>query len=86
MEPRFPRGGGTNPPGGHEHTILPNFPKTSMKLKEFVPGGGDASRILLCRSTTDDIVENAVRLRTVKMSIITITYLEFQSRYHSVTY
>ena len=35
----FPRGGGTNPPGGRQHTILPNFPKKCMKLKEFGPPG-----------------------------------------------
>ena len=38
-------------PGGHQHTILPNFPKNCMKLKEFGPRG--ASKILLCRSATD---------------------------------
>ena len=25
--------------GGHQHTILPNFPKKCMKSKEFGPGG-----------------------------------------------
>ena len=49
----FPRGGGANSPGGCQHVILPNFPKNCMKLKEFGPrGGGRASKILLCRSTT----------------------------------
>ena len=38
-DPEFPRGGGANPPTGHEHTILPNFPKSCLKLKEFGPGG-----------------------------------------------
>ena len=34
-DPGFLRGGGTNPRGGgHQHTILPNFPKKCMKLKE----------------------------------------------------
>ena len=36
----FPRGGGANSPGGRQHTILLNFPKNCMKLKEFGPGGG----------------------------------------------
>ena len=26
--------------GGRQHTILPNFPKNCMKLKEFEPPGG----------------------------------------------
>ena len=37
----FPLGGGANSPGGgRQHTILPNFPKNCMKLKEFGPPGG----------------------------------------------
>ena len=39
-DPGFPRGGGANSKGGRQHTILPNFPKNCMKLKEFGPGGG----------------------------------------------
>ena len=39
-DPGFPRGGGANSPGGCQHTILPNFPKNCMKLKEFGPPGG----------------------------------------------
>ena len=39
-DPGFPRGGGANSPGGRQHTILPNFPKNCMKLKEFGPQGG----------------------------------------------
>ena len=31
---------GANSPGGCQHTILPNFPKNCMKLKEFGPPGG----------------------------------------------
>ena len=27
VDPRLPVGGSTNPPGEHQHTILPNFPK-----------------------------------------------------------
>ena len=38
-DPGFSRGGGANSPGGHQHTILPNFPKNCMKLKEFGPRG-----------------------------------------------
>ena len=30
-------------PGGRQHTILPNFPKNCMKLKEFGPSGGRVS-------------------------------------------
>ena len=52
-DPGSPRGGGANSRGGRQHTILPNFPKNCMKLKEFGPrGGGRASKILLCRSAT----------------------------------
>ena len=32
-DPGFPRGGCANSPGGHQHTILPKFPKNYMKLK-----------------------------------------------------
>ena len=39
-DPGFPRGGDANSPGGCQHTILPNFPKNCMKLKEFGPPGG----------------------------------------------
>ena len=40
-DPGFPRGGGANSPGGgRQHTNLPNFPKTCMKLKEFGLGEG----------------------------------------------
>ena len=40
VDPGFPRGGGANSPVGRQHTILPNFPKNYMKLKEFGPQGG----------------------------------------------
>ena len=40
----FPRGGGANSPGGHQHTILPKFLKNCMKLKEFGPPGGGGVR------------------------------------------
>ena len=42
-DPGFPRGGGANSPGGRQHTILPNFPKNCIKLKEFGPPGGRVS-------------------------------------------
>ena len=34
-DPGFPVGGGANPRGGHQHMILPNFLKNSMKLRKF---------------------------------------------------
>ena len=37
---------------GHHHMILPKISKNCMTLKEFGPPGGDASKILLCRSAT----------------------------------
>ena len=40
-DPGFPRGRGANPPGGRQHTILPNFLKKCMKLKQIsIPSGG----------------------------------------------
>ena len=42
----FLRGEGANPAGwggGRQHTILPNFPKNCLKLKEF--GGGARPKI-----------------------------------------
>ena len=44
-DPGFPRGGGANSRGGRQHTVLPNFPKNCMKLKEFGlrGAGGGAS-------------------------------------------
>ena len=39
-DPGFPRGGGANSPEGCQHTILQNFPKNCMKLKEFGPPEG----------------------------------------------
>ena len=45
-----PRWGANSP-----DTILPNFPQNCMKLKEFGPRGGGASKILLCRSATADL-------------------------------
>ena len=34
-DPGFPVGGGANPPGGRQHTILQNFPKNCTKLRTF---------------------------------------------------
>ena len=43
----FPEEGAPTPQGGRQHTILPNFPKNCMKLKEFgPPGGGGGERPL----------------------------------------
>ena len=39
-DPGFPIGGGTNPPGGCQHIILPNFVKNCMKLRKFWSVGG----------------------------------------------
>ena len=40
-DPGFPRGGGTNSPGGRQHTILPNFLENCIKSKDFgCPGRG----------------------------------------------
>ena len=38
----FPEEGAPTLQGGCQHTILPNFPKNCMKLKEFGPPGGGA--------------------------------------------
>ena len=51
-DPGFPRGGSANSPGGHQRTILPNFPKNCMKLKEFGPRGGCMSLAPPLRATT----------------------------------
>ena len=52
-DPGFPRGGGANSPGG---APTYDFAKISQKLHEieriWAPGGGRASKILLCRSAT----------------------------------
>ena len=56
-DPGFPRGGGANFPGGRQHTILPNFPKNCMKLKEFGPPGGPRiPRAPLRSATVDDLI------------------------------
>ena len=39
----FPEEGAPTPQGVRQHTILPNFPKNCMKLKEFGSQGGRAS-------------------------------------------
>ena len=43
--PDFPEEGAPTPRGGHQHTILPKFPKNCMKLKEFGPPGGGGARV-----------------------------------------
>ena len=43
--PGFSVGGGANPPGVRQHTILPNVPKNFMKLRKFwAVGWGDPTR------------------------------------------
>ena len=42
----FPVGGGTNPPGGRQHMILPKFPKNCMKLRKFWAVGGGGHSVL----------------------------------------
>ena len=36
-DPGFPRAWDTNPPLGHQHTILPNVPKTARNWNNFDP-------------------------------------------------
>ena len=80
-DPGFPRGGGVNSPGGRQHTILPNFSKNCMKLKEFGPpgGGGRASKILLCRSATVYVHIKHIILKyvTVTPQYSVMTYFSF---------
>ena len=58
-DPGFPRGGGANSPGGRQHTILPNFPKNCMKLKEFGPRGRPSRPPL--RSSTGYLICSCVQ-------------------------
>ena len=47
-DPEFPVGGGANPPGGRQHTILSNFPKKmhgSEKILVRWGGGGAQMRV-----------------------------------------
>ena len=55
-DPGFPVGGGTNCPGGYQHTKLPNFPKNCMNLRKFQAVGGHAP---LCppKSATEEDIE-----------------------------
>ena len=39
-DPGFPVGGGADPLGGRQHTILLNFPKNCMKSRKFWAVGG----------------------------------------------
>ena len=41
-DPGFPVGGGANPLGGRQHTILSNFLKNCMKSRKFWTVGGRA--------------------------------------------
>ena len=46
---------------GRQNTILPTVPKNCMRLKEFGPLGG-SSKILLCRSATEKIINLEVEI------------------------
>ena len=48
----FPEEGYQLPRGGHQHMILPKFPKNCMKLKKFGPPGEHASLMPPLRSGT----------------------------------
>ena len=39
-DPGFSVGGGADPPGGRQHTILSKFPKNCMKSRKFWTVGG----------------------------------------------
>ena len=66
-DPGFPRVGGANSPGGggRQHTILPNFPKNSMKLKEFGPRGARVPRAPLRSATGNFILQSNLWLLLV---------------------
>ena len=66
----FPEEGAPTPQGGRQHTILSNFPKNCMKLKEFGPrggGGGRASPAPPLRFATDCEAHKKFRLHFVKV-------------------
>ena len=54
VDPGFPQGGGANSPGGHQHMNLPNFPKKLHEIERIWTPRWGTSKILLCRSATDD--------------------------------
>ena len=56
-DPGFPRGGGANSPGGHQHTIFPNVPKNCMELKEFGPPEGACVPCALFRPSTGNKIK-----------------------------
>ena len=47
MDPGFPLGGGADPLGGRQHTILSKFPKNCMKSRKFWAMGGGGVLIYL---------------------------------------
>ena len=64
----FPEEGAPTPQGGHQHTILPKFPKNCMKLKEFGPPGGRASPAPPLRSAT--VNEQSINLPCLVSHVI----------------
>ena len=68
----FPKGG-TNSPGGRQHTILPNFPENCMNQKEFGRPGG-CTPLAAPKSATD--VEDR-RLHKIQVSNWRIVWREF---------
>ena len=82
----FPEEGATTLQGGRQHTILPNFPKNCMKLKEFGPPGG-ASKILLCRSATDTLWQYPVVPEIILSKIfevVKLALIPLHQVYHSL--
>ena len=46
--------------GGGQPMFEPNGPKNYIKMKTWSQGEGDASKILLCRSASENLVKNVV--------------------------
>ena len=59
-DPGFSVGGGANPPGGRQHTNLPDFPKTCMKLRK-------------CWSTSPITHDSCEANRTLRMTEVSST-------------
>ena len=59
-DPGFPVGGAPTVPGEGQHTILPNFPKTWMKLRNILGGRRGGLRGRPLTSTTDWVKTNMV--------------------------
>ena len=71
----FPGGGANSPGGGRQHTILPNFPKNCMKLKEFGCPGGARAPCAPPKSATVFVQFTEQRSVTVSVSLRTQTGL-----------